>query len=596
MAIIGSRYPRRLAMVLLVPLLTVKFYYFWETEFTWRTATEQIAIILFFSSLETITLWADVKLAQICGRIFFPLKRATALVDPQTEKVFPSEVLDSKKGAGEGGFERLCGIDAWLTHYPLDYSYYYDYQIDPQLLTVALSKLLGKIPQLGGRYSSEEDFEGNVVFGINYRNPVVMFTFGHGAAGAKPNFDPKAVDERDWYDNFCEGVHSGNGILPLPQGMSLFRPTLTHFDDGTSMLSIGGTHGFCDGDGFYKIMRCWAAEMRDEKYEVPTCSRSSLLRVRKWNELQKDGTTKLKNLQEDDVVLGKSVHATFSNLYEYWSRLWLPQWPCRFYTVRSIKFTKADMNALKASVLKGNSGEKLKGMRLSTNDIVCGLFWKLRATINNGYSLTDPIKVVQVINTRKWLPEIIPKNYCGNALCMMVTEKRRCDLIQGDLSDAVYAIRSAVTALNAADMEKDMLMHNLLLKNGMPMFHNNLFSWVTKEGGYVMDRDLFISNLLKLDSMTCDFGSGNPIRVKFHNNHELVTCYYLFKWEPDSSVMEWTMTVPVMDTEFYDKVKFKDPSLDWEAVNQKWVREPWTTFRPIPRLPRFNKRYGGIQM
>ncbi len=105
-------------------------------------------------------------------------------------------------------------------------------------------------------------------------------------------------------------------------------------------------------------------------------------------------------------------------------------YPSHRWTVKTWTFSKEEIGALKGKALAGKKGEELKAMRLSTNDIITALFWKLRATLNPWTPWDDPILCTMVINTRGYLPERFPEEYVGNALAFLLLSKTRKELVE----------------------------------------------------------------------------------------------------------------------------------------------------------------------
>ncbi|ETO13632.1 hypothetical protein RFI_23741 [Reticulomyxa filosa] len=112
--------------------------------------------------------------------------------------------------------------------------------------------------------------------------------------------------------------------------------------------------------------------------------------------------------------------------------------PSRRWCPKTLYFTTQDIENLKTMALSGGKKSTiLKQMKLSTNDIITALFWKIRATLNSEYAMDEPIICTMVINTRSWLPERFPKRYLGNALAFLPLHATRGKLIH---RFAVYTI------------------------------------------------------------------------------------------------------------------------------------------------------------
>ena len=124
-------------------------------------------------------------------------------------------------------------------------------------------------------------------------------------------------------------------------------------------------------------------------------------------------------------------------------------------------WSKAQINALKEVALNGKAGKQLKEKakgRISGNDVLLALHWKLNAVLNSGFEYNRPIICSMVINTRKWIPERFPKdqNYFGNGLAFLVLHEQRGKLIEMDFSEIVWKIRETVNGLKPQDFEDDL--------------------------------------------------------------------------------------------------------------------------------------------
>jgi len=473
----------------------------------------------------------------------------------------------------------LTAIEAWLCHTPVDYSLFWDYEINCEEAKQALSRVLAKIPIIGGVFCEID----STTMGIDHSNPQIDFLFAE--TDLVPTIDYKERDKPNWYMKFTRG---GNVGFPYPKGKPVFKATLIHYPnpkkngEKSSLLAIGSSHSLYDGEAFFVIMRCWGNEIRGiHEYDVPNFDRSKLI-------LKPD---EVKDFKPGTTILGKNFELT-TKLFS-WYKGAIP--PSRHWTPYLWKFTIDDINALKQTALSGSQGEQLKKTVVSTNDIITALFWKVRGLLNRDYEFKHPVLCVMVINTRAWLPERFNKNHCGNGLSFLILTKTRQQLIDADFSQVVYWVREKIAAIKKEDFENDLHMYSHITKNGIDNMFRYHIRWVGDSsdytyGRYIHDRDFMISNVVKLQTLTADFGKGDPSHVRFNYQEDLSHLTYFFKTDKEEKNFEFYTAIPVDDVEFYEKNDIKNPKLDWQEMKQKYGRESkrWFLKYPARRIPLIN--------
>jgi len=495
-------------------------------------------------------------------------------------KVIAHEIVKPDKNiaidrAKLGYITALSPIETWLCHTHVDHCLFYDYELDYQQLKEALSRLLAKIPILGGVFCEID----RTTMGIDHTNPQIDFMFVESDLAPSVNF--KDYDKPNWFMKYSRG---GNTSFPYPKGKFAFRVTLTHYPnpkkngEKASLLTFGGNHALYDAEGFFIVMNCWANEVKGIKYELPNLDRS------KFNIKPEE----FKDFKPNTTILGKNFELS-TKLYPWVKcatappRHWIPyEW----------KFSAEQMETLKQTALKGSKGEELKKMFVSTNDIITALMWKLRGLLNRDYEFKHPVIGLVVINTRPWLAERCGKNYIGAPLAFLTLTKTRRELIDADFSQVVYWVREKVASIKKEDIENDLNMYAQIKHNGIHNLYRYHTRWAGdtsdfKHGRFIQDRDFMISNVQKLN-MNVDFGKGDNSFTAFSFNENISHLTY-FQKAPDGKGMLFWSSVPIADLEFYQNNDITTP-LDWEALKHKYARETkrWIMSYPSRRVPIIN--------
>ena len=613
-------------------------------------------------------LWCDLQVAYIIVcKIFDKQDKCVAPIskqithewikpvvkNPEIKRIGNKDTDDDDNDDNDDS-SKICQITAYeqyLTLLPVNYSFFYDYYIEYQEIRDALSRLLSKIPIIGGIYYPIDEEK----FGINYTNPKIEFIVYK--TSEIPSVDDKDFEKSNWYNKFMNGV---SRKFPYPRDEHVFRVTviyynkndadeiiITDIDDvdnsqqqaqdlqrhgqqqqqctGSTLIAVGCSHGLVDGAGLFLLMRAFAAEMRYENYIVPYFDRSKLL----------IDDSQLKKFDKHSALMGKS--------YEYTTKAapWISIIPmvARRWRPKTFIFNKKEIADLKQVALNGSMGEKLKTMRVSTNDVLVSLFWKCRALLNNGYSYNDPIIVSMVINHRQRLKErfinsaseddeksknnddrisIETKsdlNYLGAPISILLLSKTRRELIDADFSQICYWVREKITKLTKEDFENDLHFWQWCMKRGynginsLHLYHTRMSvnGYGFDHGRFLVDRDLVISNLSSIDTLNglhlkkeldeeninvnnsnCNY---NPSRIRFNFVSDGAQMNYVFKLDPNGNNIEYYGLFPQNDVEtFYNIVNIKDPNLDWKKLALIYSSETkrCITKYPLPRAPIIN--------
>ena len=114
----------------------------------------------------------------------------------------------------------ITPIENWLTDETIDYSIFFDYYIDPNQATKALSRLLAKTPIIGGIWCQINEHE----LGIDHTEPSIPFI--HAQTDYIPSTNPSDSEQPYYYTKYTNGA---NKRMPFPKGQHVFKITMTHY-------------------------------------------------------------------------------------------------------------------------------------------------------------------------------------------------------------------------------------------------------------------------------------------------------------------------------------------------------------------------------
>eukprot|EP01084_Bolivina_argentea_P112040 199841_1 len=496
-----------------------------------------------------------------------------------------------------GHRQTVTPIEVWLTDESIDYSIFFKYYIDPIAAQAALSRILAKTPIIGGVWVQIDDKQ----IGIDYTNPSIPFV--HAQTDYIPSIKSKDYEKPYYYTKYTNGA---NKLMPFPRGKHVFKITMTHYpkdtdtdndnkqdenDKWNTLIAVGCSHALCDAEALFILLRGWASELRgvgDKEYSIPDFSRHRL--ILKPNEISK--FSKNKN------VLGKHFGHSMMRYGWYVQACW----PARRWKPRTWIWNKSQINALKNTAYNGGKvSDKLNELKkqrcfISGNDVLLALHWKLNAVLNKGFEYNRPIICTMVINTRKWIPNRFPEkqNYFGNGLAFLVLHEQRGKLIEMDFSQVVLKVRETVANIKPENFEDDLNFYTQWMdKNPVKYRHCFQGRWAVGPkndnekdvyGGYwhshyLHNRDMMVSNLMKLDTHTMNMGKGNPFCVRFNHRDEPTMMTYIFKHPSEKNdEFEFYGAFPREYDEFFEKYDIQNPELNWKEIEENYVKYP--TIRP----------------
>ena len=199
-----------------------------------------------------------------------------------------------------------------------------------------------------------------------------------------------------------------------------------------------------------------------------------------------------------------------------------------------------------------------------------------------------------VINTRKWIPNRFPcdnVNYFGNGLAFLVLHEQRGKLIEMDFSEIVLKVRETVMALKPEQFEEDLLFYSQwMAANPIRYRHQFQGRWAVYDEAYgdyfrchyQHNRDMMVSNLMKLDTHSMNMGQGDPVCVRFNHRDEPTMMTYIFKRpSPKNDEFDFYGAFPREYDAFFAEYDIQNPQLDWNEISEKYVKYP--SIRPLFR-------------
>jgi hypothetical protein len=151
--------------------------------------------------------------------------------------------------------ETLSEVDEWLSRasHWLGFSLRFNSALDPEILKTGLERTLRHIPALGARVDTTSSKLYELVLEKNNQGVVLEYTKRDDDAASLPDdSSPREAWKQAGLDAPAAGFQGEPGITD-----PLMRVRLTSFAD-VSFLSIGISHGLCDGSGISDILQTWS--------------------------------------------------------------------------------------------------------------------------------------------------------------------------------------------------------------------------------------------------------------------------------------------------------------------------------------------------
>ena len=92
---------------------------------------------------------------------------------------------------------------------------------------------------------------------------------------------------------------------------------------------------------------------------------------------------------------------------------------------------------------------------------------------------------------------------------------------------------------------------------------------------YMHNRDMMVSNLMKLNTHQMNMGQGHPSCVRFNHRDEPTMMTYIFKYPSETNdQFEFYGAFPREYDSFFEKYDIQDPKLDWKEIQENYVQFP----------------------
>lgn len=151
--------------------------------------------------------------------------------------------------------EPLSEVDEWLckaSHW-LGFSLRFDSVLEPSILKTGLERTLKHIPSLGARVDTTSSKLYELVLEKSNHGVLLECIKRHDDTASLPDdSSPREAWKQAGLDAPAAGFEGEPGITD-----PLMRARLTSFED-VSFLSIGISHGLCDGSGICDILQAWS--------------------------------------------------------------------------------------------------------------------------------------------------------------------------------------------------------------------------------------------------------------------------------------------------------------------------------------------------
>jgi hypothetical protein len=410
----------------------------------------------------------------------------------------------------------LSPIDVQQSRFTMTFGYLFNTPLNKQKLLASLQKLLTIYPQIGGVLIPKGHLLEN-----QHENPSVEITFTRQLVPA-----PNAQDQYTEFKKYhCEEVPKD---FPITPNQKLVSICVTTFSDQKTFLSVCLNHGVTDAQGFTRIMQSWG-----ELYRGQTISEEPYV---KTLEIQNKGPV----TDEQALQSGWYDEIFVHNMY---NTLKLMSMGC---VMKHYYFSKNEIETYKKRIAQESGYKHLQGRIVSTNDILCALFWRTMAQCNKHVLMDEQFSLIFTLNYRTKYPNV-PANYLANAITHVYLSLPKKKLLQLELSQLVLLVRNAVDEYDQKKIEHSLnYFDQKLLKYG--------YIGLADVGSYELRNGILITNFTKFDAYRTQF-EDFPERfvlppTSMPNIHTVIN--------QKSGGIEWIMSATKEASEELDKIDIKN--------------------------------------
>ena len=341
---------------------------------------------------------------------------------------------------------QLSAFDCALAGLPLNYAFFFNNPVDPNQLQLALQKTCTHIPQISSVYQMDNSKIPRLV--LRNQSPMNF------------NLDVATIDDAKKEDHIYSLGLPTNGIMDMkeeaevlsyftiiktvpPPKLSLDTPVtacklLILKSTGRALFCTSISHGVVDAHSYRMFItlveRYYAGEtnITDFSHNV---DRTRLVQATKAFHTREHDSDQLKKVGIYHPVDMKQFAAMAQ--------------PGNTHCVTA--FNKKRLNEVKAEIIKATFTQ----LRISAHDILCAVFWKLRAIYGFNKddaekSLADVCPLMFVLDHRKFHGG---KDYFGNAVNSVVQEKSRKFVLGASIGSLAIATRKTLMSMSMDDIQ-----------------------------------------------------------------------------------------------------------------------------------------------
>lgn len=420
-------------------------------------------------------------------------------------------------GVNGDGRTPLPAIDITQAKVARSFLFLYEEHMDLDCLQQGFAAALARFPQVGGVVQMERRPMGESEAGragmeshwIEHSDPTVEFVIvRHTAESAPQELQEAELSSVNWAkEPWMPFISPTPAEWPVQYDSPLTRVQVTYFDpqvahcgmkDVRTAVCIFISHLVADASSVFFFMKEWSAHCRvpDETPQAePVHDRTAISRI----------STPVRFFSpERGHYLGWRVRSLIPVLWQLTMRRKAQKEDELKIWWR--RFSQRDVDALKAHV-RAELGDRLVGHRLSANDVVCALFWKLRMEHEVFPGNRDKLhsRMVVINNARGTIG--VPETHFGNGLLFAHTEDITKEM---SLAEVAFRVRLMTEAWSDSQRVRDAmeLLESVYFRKGV-LELATLNPWID------YPTTMLVSNWTKFNATAVDFGFGAPLRFVY---------------------------------------------------------------------------------
>ncbi|KAG2389335.1 hypothetical protein C9374_013895 [Naegleria lovaniensis] len=404
------------------------------------------------------------------------------------------------------------------------YTLLYPVHIEEQVLLKSLSQVLSEIPLVGAKYLELDsqnknhlkllsETEQELVKGrkkkilvLDHSNAFVnVLIRGQTDEISKRVDDKLMMKQVENLDDFTDHereelfgalVFETETCSPYSK-KEISRIQVTYLKSGKMVLSLTLNHSVGGADTGYYFLRSWCEMAKFGKLsEIPILDRTDMIYPR---HLLRPSENETKVNMEEEYLFYKYLLSTIHCLFLYKSK------------ERTLNFSVSKLDRMKEQVRNSlcEKQQDTSNLVISTNDIICGILFKLMA-------LSDPSLSNETILSFRFVANFAPKyppynkkgfHFVGNSLMAIWIHKTKQELLDMTLNECICMIRQHVLVQYTEENARQFIKESsrAYFDEGKSDFYKPIIQNV---------RTTFsLTNWCKYSFVRdCDFGKGAPQR------------------------------------------------------------------------------------